>query len=324
MNIFQKRHKILEGHRGEPFTPAQLRAEFLGMFPGTNPNSVNAADCFNTQGKKVGCTCGECTNLGGFAVNRYGIVDMGASGFGGISPVYTPTGSTRSSVYSATSNSVTARAGMSGRSGALRINPDEAAQCVQQYNSSFYRGRSNIELDREAYDIFRGGLSRDHDRLVDQITFVGERYGAAQERFGSIRREAELIASNFRPILDKWLKVVMEAKPLVQSVPDQATLDFLFSPFEGTKQWPVWASKTLHFLRPDVFPILDSNAKKPIGMKNLTNSSRGYYQFCSAFRDVLVANLVALGAARNADASESPTELKLLDKILFQLGIRMD
>lgn len=91
----------------------------------------------------------------------------------------------------------------------------------------------------------------------------------------------------------------------------------------GTKQWPVWASKTLHFLCPDVFPILDSNAKKPLGLNNLVNSSRGYHQFCSIFLDVLLANAEALAAARSADAGESPSDLKLLDKILFQLGIRM-
>jgi hypothetical protein len=91
----------------------------------------------------------------------------------------------------------------------------------------------------------------------------------------------------------------------------------------GTKQWPVWASKTLHFLRPDVFPILDSNAKKPLGLKNLVNSSRGYHQFCIMFRDVLLANRDALTSASTADGKESPSDLKLLDKVLFQLGLRM-
>lgn len=95
MNIFQKRHRILERHRGERFTPAQLKAEFLNTFSEVNPSSINAADCFNTPSKKAGCTCNECTKLGGFAVNRDGIVDMGASGWSEISSVYTPTGRTR-------------------------------------------------------------------------------------------------------------------------------------------------------------------------------------------------------------------------------------
>ena len=95
MNIFQKRHRILEKHRGERFTPAQLKAEFLNTFSEVNPSSINAADCFNTPSKKAGCTCNECTKLGGFAVNRDGIVDMGAGGWSEISSVYTPTGRTR-------------------------------------------------------------------------------------------------------------------------------------------------------------------------------------------------------------------------------------
>jgi hypothetical protein len=111
---------------------------------------------------------------------------------------------------------------------------------------------------------------------------------------------------------------------LNEEIPGQAALDFLLAPFVGTKQWPVWASKTLHFLRPDVFPILDSNAKKRLGLRNLVNSSRNYHYFCSIFRDALLANAEALAAGRVADGRESPTDLKLLDKILFQLGLNMD
>ena len=324
MNIFQMRHTVLEGHRGERFTPGQLRVEFQRAFPAVNPTSINPADCFNTPGKRAGCTCKECTRLRGFAVNRDGIVDMGASGFGEISHTYIPTGNTRSGVFQTNCSSADARAGISATRGTVRISPQEAAQCIREYNGSFYRGRSNTVLDRKAYSFFRGGLSQDVSRLVEQITFVGEEYGAAQERFGSVGKEAVLIASNLRPIFDKWVRVVAEAKPLIHGILDQATLDFLFSPFVGTKQWPVWASKTLHFLRPDVFPILDSNAKKPLGLKNLVNSSHGYRQFCSVFLDVLLANAEALVAARSADAGESPTDLKLMDKILFELGIRME
>ena len=203
----------------------------------------------------------------------------------------------------------------------LRIGSTNGAQCVQEYNAASYRCRNNVVLDREAYSRFGNGLSYNLSQLVDQITFVGERYGGAQ-RFDDIRKEAELIANNLRPILGQWLKVVMDAKPLADKVPSEATLDFLFRPFKGTKRWPVWASKVLHFLRPDAFPILDSNAKKPLGLKNLVNSS-GYHQFSSCFRDVLLANSEALAAARVEDAEKSPTDLKLLDKILFQLGLRM-
>lgn len=197
-------------------------------------------------------------------------------------------------------------------------------ECVRQYNRGSYRGRHNTELDREAYRRFAKGLSWDMAELINQITFVGKEYGGAQERFGDIRTEAASIAANIHPILEKWSKALAEAKPLVEGIPSQATLDYFFSPFRGTKQWPVWASKTLHFLRPNVFPILDSNAKKALGLRNLVNSSFGYRQFCSSFRDFLLANTEKLATVRTADSGESPTDLKLLDKILYQLGILMN
>ena len=125
---------------------------------------------------------------------------------------------------------------------------------------------------------------------TNQITFVGKEYGGAQERFEDIRMEAAFIVANIRPILEQWSEAVAEAKLLVEAIPSQAKLEYLFSPFRRTKQRPVWASKTLHFVRPDVFPILDSNAKKPLWLRNLVNSSVGYRQFCSSFRDFLLAN----------------------------------
>ncbi len=98
MNIYQMRHAILAKHVGERFTPAQLKVELLEKFPSVKPQSVNAPDCFYSDRKRAGSTCPECGKLGGFAVNRDGVVDMGASGWENISPVYVPTGNTRSSM----------------------------------------------------------------------------------------------------------------------------------------------------------------------------------------------------------------------------------
>jgi len=102
MNIYQMRHVILAKHLGERISPAQLKVELLKKFPSVKFQSVNASDCHYSDRKKAGSTCPECGKVGGFAVNRNGVVDMGASGWGGISPFYTPTGNTRSTVgYSA-------------------------------------------------------------------------------------------------------------------------------------------------------------------------------------------------------------------------------
>jgi hypothetical protein len=207
----------------------------------------------------------------------------------------------------------------------LRIDPNDAARDVRDYNRGFYRGCRNVDLDREAYRRFESGLSSSLAQLIDQIAFVGEQYGGAQARFlpHSIRMEAALIVPNLQSVVGQWVKAVTDAKPLIDETPSEGMLAFLSAPFAATKQWPVWASKTLHFLRPDCFPILDSNAKKALGLRNLGSSSRDYYRFSSCFRDALSTNSEALTAARIADNRESPTDLKLLDKILFQIGSRM-
>jgi hypothetical protein len=70
------RHAILATHIGERITPAQLKAELLEKFPSVKPQSVNAPDCFYSD---ANARVPECGRLGGFAVNRDGIVDMRAT-----------------------------------------------------------------------------------------------------------------------------------------------------------------------------------------------------------------------------------------------------
>lgn len=211
-----------------------------------------------------------------------------------------------------------------GLSSGLRFDSETAIGAIRAYNVGEYRGRANLEIDRIAYERFRAGLPDDEPALIEMIRFVGEDYGGAQRRFlpHSYREEAGLIVAKLRPGLDQWRGTVVAARPLAEHVPDETTLAPLLAPFVGTKRWPVWASKTLHFLRPDAFPILDSRAKKALNMASLGSSPRDYHRFCSAIHDALVANHEALADARGIDGGASPSDLKLLDKILYQLGDR--
>jgi hypothetical protein len=204
----------------------------------------------------------------------------------------------------------------------FRIDPAAAVAAVRTYNAGSYRGRTNIEIDWMAYERFRGGIPSSRDALVEMVRFVGEDFGGAQRRFllhGYVE-EAILIVGNLQPAVNAWRATVETASPLTDALPDEKTLTHLFAPFVGTKRWPVWASKTLHFLRPDVFPILDSRAKKALGMPNLGSSPRDYNRFTALCAEALHVNGDALSAARAVDNGTAPSDIKLLDKILYQLG----
>ena len=204
----------------------------------------------------------------------------------------------------------------------FRIDPVAAVVAVRTYNAGSYRGRTNIEVDRIAYERFRHGIPSSRDALVEMVRFVGEDFGGAQRRFLPHRyvEEAILIVGNLQPVVNAWRAAVETASPLTDAVSDENTLTLLFAPFVGTKRWPVWASKTLHFLRPDAFPILDSRAKKALGVANLGSSPRDYNRFSALCADALRANGDALLAARAVDNGTSPSDIKLLDKMLYQLG----
>lgn len=151
MNIYQKRHTILARHLGKRISPAQLKAELLEEFPDTKPQSVNAPDCFYSDRKLAGSTCPECQKLGGFAVNRDGIVDVGASGWGGIPPSYMPSGNTRSSTRPSTTTN---------RSAFFR-SPQNAVIIDDAFISDWHPKYDRTENDEDEYQKLVTAVSRD-------------------------------------------------------------------------------------------------------------------------------------------------------------------
>ena len=204
----------------------------------------------------------------------------------------------------------------------VHISKSSAIQAVQSYNDGRYRGRSNLDVDRDAYSRFNKVLPERESELIECIRFVGEDFGGAQRRFlpHSYTDEAKAIVANLRPVLNGWNVIVESTRPLSQSIPSEVEISMLFAPFVGTKRWPVWATKTLHFLRPDAFPILDSRVKKALGLQSLGSTARDYHRFCAAFLEAMQNNAESIESARQFDRSTSPSDIKLLDKILYQLG----
>ena len=204
----------------------------------------------------------------------------------------------------------------------MHLDPSAAARAVREYNAGTYRGCKNVDVDQAAYDRFRNGLPENEDDLIDAIRFVGEDYGGAQLRFlpHGYREEAALIVGQLLPARARWVKAIKSSAPLRDAAPPEYSLAFVLAPFVGTKRWPVWGTKTMHFIRPDVYPILDSRAKKALGMASLGSTPRDYHRFCMEIRRTLLENDAALASAREADGGLAPSDLKLLDKILYEIG----
>ena len=61
-----------------------------------------------------------------------------------------------------------------GSPNSFRVDSPTAIRVVRDYNAGSYRGRTNIEIDRLAYEHFRDGIPANEAALIDMVRFVGE------------------------------------------------------------------------------------------------------------------------------------------------------
>jgi hypothetical protein len=272
MKIMQKRHGILEEHRGERFTPAQLKAEFRKTFPEENPSSINAADCFNTPGKKAGCTCNECTRLGGFAVNRDGIVDMGASGFGGTSSVYIPTGNTRASTQRAVADAAFSQPRMSDPLSGFDWNRVcaryDAACCRFSSLAPQLRGPYAGTLsDRALYYKLVAAASQRHHAQLGTDWYEALLYWKLYSQPAAVSNINGWMRSFAPSSLHTFLATLPST--LSRDVGNILALVKLIGRYQlpGTKTSTSLPVRTtlLHFLYPDVVPIFDQMVLIAVG-----------------------------------------------------------
>jgi hypothetical protein len=224
MNIYQMRHAILAQHRGGRVTPAQLKAELLEKFPGVKPQSVNASDCHYSDRKRAGSTCPECRKLGGFAVNRDGIVDLGASGWGNISPVYVPTGNTRSSIGPSTTTN---------RISSFR-SPQNAVIIDDAFISEWHPKYDWTENDEDEYQ-----------KLVAAVFLRIWNWKGAMRVIGHV-------------LLDAYDTLYAPAFRRAASEPPERKLAALIAPSVKLPGIEAATGSTLiHFMHPDSMPIID-------------------------------------------------------------------
>lgn len=254
MNIYQMRHAILAQHRGRRVTPAQLKAELLEKFPSVKPQSVNASDCHYSDRKRAGSTCPECGKLGGFAVNRDGVVDMGASGWGSISPVYVPTGNTRSSVAPSTITN--------------RIAPFHSQKAVvidDAFISEWHPKYDWTESDEGEYQELVAIVARDiaSAGTVSKSTFL---------RIWSWKGAMRVIG---HVLIDAYGTLYAPAFRRVASEPPERKLAALIAPGVNLPGVEAATGSTLiHFMHPDSMPIIDVRTCEVLFAAGLISTDR--------------------------------------------------
>ena len=210
----------------------------------------------------------------------------------------------------------------------MPLNLDAATirRLLVAYNAEYYppARRLNVEVDADAYRHFAGGLARDLHGLVQQLVFIGWDFGG--DRRCPVNRVARALAE--RILSDAGYHDHLGAQPsMEQALPDAESVKRALAPFVdlpadvGRKRnFPVWASKVLHFSsRLLVFPVLDKRALLTLGRP----ASLPYAAFVEGYRQPFLDHLDRLRSAADVDP-HSPTLLRRFDKALYQRGKELE
>ena len=151
---------------------------------------------------------------------------------------------------------------------------------------------NHLAGDREAHEVpgerhLQGDMAE--ARLAGMVAHIGAFYGGAYRPEGDVRTQAEPIARACAAARKSLMDVLRRQRPLEERVPDVEDVVELMRPFRNEKTWFVWGAKFLHFLRPDVFPIIDRRIERALGHGQRISNSPGYLvAFCRLVRDVML------------------------------------
>ena len=203
-----------------------------------------------------------------------------------------------------------------------------APAMVRRYNKGRFLDRRNVELDAEGYRRFARGPSRDLQTLTDDLAFVGRFYGGTRVGLlpeGSWKAEAQRIATQLIEDRDTYDLLLRDCRPLTDHLPTVKTTLRLVEPFHTSRSWMVWATKALHFLAPATFPQLDAAVEAALGLTRNRYEAHYYVGYMTAYRRALERFAEVLPELRDIDqrtrdADAPAPDLKILDKVLYELG----
>jgi hypothetical protein len=199
----------------------------------------------------------------------------------------------------------------------------EATDAIKKYNLGYYGKKLNIVLDQEGYQLFNAGLGSDLDEIEQQVHFIGKDYGGVAGFKSAIKLSGVIARCIFDDRL-YFIENAVKAPRLTESLVAFDVINRLYiafiQEFKGSSKWHVWATKFLHFINPNTFPIQDSRVNKCFKLTSLPNSPRKYYESMQAIRQFLLKHQTWLPTLREADENYSWSDLKLIDKVFYMIA----
>ncbi len=223
------------------------------------------------------------------------------------------------------------------------IDTKTAEYAIKEYNKGYYR-RSvrNVDLDKITNDLFSSFFKKKNEiGIFDLLLHVAKEYGG-MERCSNVDREDVCLEISDR--IDnsdfnigglyyiEFIRSIDTLDELIKKSGENTRHIWrIIRPFLNTNKkvhgkkcnWSTLASKFLHFMNPNVFPIMDSRSKRFYRITKYDgNHVRQYFECIKVVNDILSDKepKIDMPYLRTIDGPHYQGDIKMIDKIAYILG----
>ena len=218
------------------------------------------------------------------------------------------------------------------------IDTDEAKKAIIKYNSGDYNGHLNVSLDRTTLALFRQFHEENSSvKIYDLLLYISKYYGG-MDRCGDKDRERVC-----KEIADRVNNHTIGGHDYMEYIKRIHNINYLLGrnrvllyvnkimiPFlniqtklsNNRRNWPVLASKFLHFMNNKTFPIMDRKSRVFYKIKKDGISHTQQYLECIKIVNQILSgeSKMCIRELRKVDGEHYQGDIKMIDKIAHTLG----